>query len=242
MIRFLTLLAVAISFFSACSSAQTRPKESAEGDLELLFRYIEKELELSRDSPFLVVTPIAMGELHSTAFDVKIQNRIPAFCLVLIQRGERITPTLVDKTLSPSWPEAIADVLVGYDSSNVTPRALALDLTRVLVDPENEFSAVISARDDIPSNISLSARYQYLKRRGLRESEIRSRLMDNLPPGIEFHAPRVLQIASVHYIDFFTWGYFGGEVMHWKIALEDPAMNSSRELIAKEVGSYDFYM
>lgn len=180
---------------------------------------------------------IALSALSIEAWRVRFRMRTPALEIMAIMDGSDLAPISRNKQLLPGWSKLIDGEIAmeTIDEPNrVDPHRLASDFTRVFVDSDPRYGIVLANRDDIPVSYESSDRYRDVRKMAQEPGQIRSILLEAAPQ--EVSPPKIIGRKLV----FFTWGYFGGEVIRWTFSREcDPSLQ--REILATKVGSFDYY-
>lgn len=212
-----------------------------QGQEKLLQDYLRREFEV--EAGRAKVKRLDTVILECPVYIVEIFGRIPRYQLVLIDaKGGMFMPSLADKQPAASWSR-VAELVVrrclprGFSKDQSV--GLAEDFTRLFVDPDVEYGRLLHSVDDIPINMNSSDRLRDLRRHRLSEVEIKKLLLADVP---SICAPTCKSCDQGHdgNLDFFTWGYFGGEVVRWSIDLKNP-MKSEFEVLATRRGSFDYY-
>lgn len=238
-IRTTALLSLlAVSWLCSCRTATL----NSPTDADPISQFLEKNLEIESNSPFVTKEPIILDSVSFSAVCVDVRDQTPAYTLVLVETAHGVVAPLVNKTLTRDWKEAVTAALSAADGAFDDPALLAKDLTKLLVDPDPSYAKVISVRSDIPVDIRLSDRLRDLERMELPQRQIRETLLEPLGDSSQLRSPQFVEREGRSFLEFFTWGFFGGEVLKWQIALSDTNSYSSVQQIASLVGSYDFYM
>jgi hypothetical protein len=177
--------------------------------------------------------------LQCPALRVTVLDRVPARELVLIKLGSEWELTLVDKKLTRGWRKNIAACIrKTLGLCQAEGESLARDLTALLVDPDNRYGMVVPSRESIPTDYRSSDVLRDLQRSGLSTSEVRARLLSRSPP--EIRSIEMTATPKVAVLTYYSWDYFGGEVVAWRISFK-PRVSVTREVLAVGVGSFDLY-
>lgn len=192
------------------------------------------------EEELLRVTNIQLNVKGITARRVEILDRVPAREMVFIQTAGGWFLSLSDKTLVPEWRGRVEAMLGGLGDSvcKVDAGVLAEDLTRILVDPDPRYGVTISSRDDIPAEYRSSDVLRDLERSGKSAADVREFLLQKAPSTVHPPVTSCSEVTIKH--EFYSWHYFGGEVVLWRVMVR-PTPTIQREILAQGVGSFDFY-
>jgi len=175
--------------------------------------------------------------------EVEVAVRFPRLQLVYIECGSQQELLWVSKKLVPDWravTERCLDAAAFEEEAAKNPHGVADALVRILVDPDTNYGFLISSHEEIPTDLHASDVYRDLVRQGLTKLEIRKRLLQGVPKGIG--PPRLVTSSTGQNLVFFSWSYFGGNLVKWTVRLGNVRMTIDYEVMATNVGSFDYYM
>lgn len=115
--------------------------------------------------------------------------------------------------------------------------ALAGEVLRVFGDPDESYALVLRSIADIPLDRRNSDFLRDLESKGLSASEKRERMLGGINFPVEEPA---LHGTLTRRLTFFSWSFFGGDVLRWDVKLgAGEAVVEEVMILASEVGSYD---
>lgn len=233
-------IGASLALWMACGGS-LRAKSSDRPAYETIVRYgkamgfrpIAEETVHLRELP--------LQQLHGKAVVANWEGRTPAPELVLVSTSSSgWRATLGDKNLLRGWRDAV-ELLLEYPPTELVgisehSRALAEDLTRILVDPNPSFGVVLSAAEDVPVEHSLSDVARDLQREGLTAEQVVEKFRRGLPS--ELTAPRIEEGTNgTRVLEFYTWNLHGGSIVGWQVSLGAKPRVRAR-LIMDGAGSY----
>jgi hypothetical protein len=192
------------------------------------------------DPELLRIVQLNILALDCPAVRVEVLNRIPTRELVFVKVGEEWRLSLSDKSLVAGWRKIASTCLrrVAQNACSISAESVARDLAFYFVDPDGKYGVVLSSADSVPINYESSDMLRDLQRSGLDPVEIKKTLV---PQVLEVVRPPNLECTNQSTkLTFFTWHYFGGEVVSWRVTLS-PMVTIRRRRLASHVGSRDHY-
>ena len=183
------------------------------------------------DRALLRVTLIRLEVLQCSALRVTVLDRVPAREWVLVRSGGEWVLVLSDKKLVDGWQTEASKCLQGMQESPCSLGAdrLARDITAVLVDPVDQFGVVLCSRESIPTDYQSSDVGRDFKRSGASSSQAKIMLLARAPR--EIGPPQLFSSEETAYLEFFSWNYFGGEIVSWRVDLK-PMVGIHRDVRA----------
>lgn len=189
--------------------------------------------------PALVRAETLESPLPVHAVVAEIVGVAPPPQFVVLESGSDWHVVVAQKTVVEGWRAAMTVALASVPE-DIQPSVLAEGVTRLLVDPDPRFGHVVSSWADIPLHDELSDVYRDAERRGNSSS-----LAEAIEGAKKKHgplaAPSARHLGKETEFVFYTWHFFGGEVIVWRLLLGSSQPSISRRVLAAEMGSYKHY-
>lgn len=172
------------------------------------------------------------------AFRLLVVDRVPPSEIVgvTIEGGSPVI-TMVDNQARIESLESLLSCYPFVEAFEDRSEDIARAIVILSVNTSPEHGVLLRASGDIPLTIERSDVLRDLRRSGLSEAEISESLLRPVAD-LDIERPK----RSDDTLVFYSWSYYGGEVVRWEIRRSGRRLEVSSRVLARAAGSYDLRM